>query len=453
MAEVARGTTGDRPLARTLYAIAAKRFTGEFTLTAAAGEYRIAWHDGAIVAAAAPVGETLVDRAAAVFGAGDGTFVLDSDATLRPQPDGPVDVRRVIFAGLVTYADAAALERDTAPVAQQPFAPTPHGMAALDRFGFAPADQPWLRRIVEEPGPLADLLDADPTADHRRVRAIVAALLATDAVAPAGASPAGAAPESATADPHADLRALVTAKADAIARGADHFELLGIARDATAEQIRAAYFALAKQIHPDRVRQLGAADLAAAAGKVFARANEAFAVLGDDAKRAEYVAQLAAGGPAAEDAMLRVFEAEEKFRLGEMALKRGHYQQALADFDKAVELNPDEGEHHAMAAYARFMDAADKAAVFPQVARQFRRAIALAPNNANVFYFRGKVAKEVGDLDGAMYCFQRALALDKAHEPAFRERKALAERLAATQAADSPRRERARRGLLGALRR
>ncbi|MFI4998903.1 MAG: J domain-containing protein [Reyranellales bacterium] len=68
----------------------------------------------------------------------------------------------------------------------------------------------------------------------------------------------------------------------------DHYQELGLARDADAEAIRAAYRTLAKQLHPDL------SDPAGAESKVpFLRLQEAYDVLRDPLRRAQYDGELA----------------------------------------------------------------------------------------------------------------------------------------------------------------
>jgi molecular chaperone DnaJ len=62
----------------------------------------------------------------------------------------------------------------------------------------------------------------------------------------------------------------------------DYYEILGVSRDASAEQIKSAYRKLALQYHPDR----NPGD--AVAEERFKEAAEAYAVLSDSAKRARY---------------------------------------------------------------------------------------------------------------------------------------------------------------------
>jgi curved DNA-binding protein len=66
-----------------------------------------------------------------------------------------------------------------------------------------------------------------------------------------------------------------------------HYDVLGVARNAHADVVQAAYRALAKLYHPDVAK--GPKDLAAAR---FRAINEAYEVLSDALRRAKYDAQL-----------------------------------------------------------------------------------------------------------------------------------------------------------------
>ncbi len=470
MAEIARGHTSDRPFVRTIYTIAAKRFTGDLALERDGAVSTLAWHRGFIVAAAVPgVDGTLSERASAMFGITDATYVLTDSSTLESSPDDqPVDPRWLIFHGVLSHYDNERLERETAMLAHRPIQVKSDALPSIEHFGFEPQDEQLVKRMMAQPWTLNDLIDEG--GQERRIRAVVYALLATDSLHLEGESrrqaavrapkpaPAKPAPKPARTTPISidpgdrsvtgpqDMRSLLATKVQLMERKANHFEMLGLPTNTSVQKIREVYFELAKQLHPDRIAQLNLGPLAGPASQVFARLNHAFAVLDDDAKRKQYTKALETGGgeevdAATEAEMLRLFDAEEKFKLGEMAMRRSHFHQALEDFDKAVELNPSEGEHHAMAAYARFMDSRDKQAVAPQVKRQFRDAIRLAPQNPECVYYRGKVAKELHDFDAALYCFERALELEPKHEPAFREKKLLLERMAHEQTA-SPRKRR-----------
>ena len=65
-----------------------------------------------------------------------------------------------------------------------------------------------------------------------------------------------------------------------------HYEVLGVATDADRETIRRAYIALARASHPDR--SAGDADRRTDAAETIRRANDAWAVLGDESRRRAY---------------------------------------------------------------------------------------------------------------------------------------------------------------------
>jgi curved DNA-binding protein CbpA len=80
-----------------------------------------------------------------------------------------------------------------------------------------------------------------------------------------------------------------------VVAAADHYRLLGVARDATREQIAQAWRRRARSEHPDR-RPGEAGDEAAAR---FRELAEAYRVLGDPVRRVAYDRILASGQPAA----------------------------------------------------------------------------------------------------------------------------------------------------------
>ena len=232
------------------------------------------------------------------------------------------------------------------------------------------------------------------------------------------------------------IRAIIDEKLAAMGSKADHFELLGVSQGAAAHEITSAYFSLAKKLHPDRLRAAGVDDRDKQAHRLFAHINDAFDTLTNPKKRVEYMKVLAAGGEDviraeqadAERLAAKMFGAEDAFLRGQMALRHQQYRTALEEFTKAVELIPEEGEHHAMFAWATWCASADKESVVKQVKSSFKRAIALSPKNVAAFLYRGRVAQQRGQDETAVECFKKVLELEPNHKDAELELRLLEKR-------------------------
>lgn len=220
------------------------------------------------------------------------------------------------------------------------------------------------------------------------------------------------------------------------ARG-DHFQVLGVARSATADQIRTAYFNLARKLHPDRLSSLGITDDNREAQRLFAQINTAFAVLNDPTQRDDYQRVLAMGGveavraqeAEAEELAAKVMRAEEAFKRGEMALRRDALEQAVEAFAEATELQPQEAEYQAMLAWAKFAAAADKNAVAGDTRKVLQRAADQDDNSATARFYLGRVERMLGREREALQHFQAVLMVKPNHAEAASEARVLEQRL------------------------
>jgi tetratricopeptide (TPR) repeat protein len=241
------------------------------------------------------------------------------------------------------------------------------------------------------------------------------------------------APSARAAPSQQETRALIAAKLAGLDGGDDHFAFLGVAPGAAEGEVQKAYFALAKQLHPDRLRALSIDDVERDAQRLFAAINVAFDVLSTPAKRREYEQLLRSGGASAAEQDIdelagRIFGAEEQFQRGLMALRRNHFAEAVEAFTRAVDLNPEEGEHHALLGWATWCAAADKEAVAKEVRKRLQRAISTAPKCVSAYFYRGQIAKQQGAAETAIDCFRKVLELEKDHKEAELELRLLTRR-------------------------
>ncbi len=221
-----------------------------------------------------------------------------------------------------------------------------------------------------------------------------------------------------------DLRRLVGTKAGEIDRGSDHFALLGVSHDATDDVIRKAYFDLASKLHPDRIRAIGVDDLTRTSQRVCAAINVAFGIIGNASKRKQYRKLLASGGAEGkaererevESKAMQALSAEEHFQRGEWALRRKNWSEAHQQFERAVELNPEEAEHHALLAWTLWCINEDKKEIRATVTEHLQRALQLRPTNLAALYYRGRIAVMDGKIESALHYFRKVLALDRSYQ-------------------------------------
>jgi tetratricopeptide (TPR) repeat protein len=160
------------------------------------------------------------------------------------------------------------------------------------------------------------------------------------------------------------------------------------------------------------------------AADVFARVSEAWAVLGDEAGRAEYVKQLESGGAADVDVMA-ILQAENVFQVGTALVRSRKYGEALQKFDEALALNPDEPEFGVWKAWCEFLVAPDKKRQHAASAGVIEAALKRNGRCAPGFLFLGQMAKLLGDLPAAEKHLRRGLAVAPESADLVRELKYL----------------------------
>jgi tetratricopeptide (TPR) repeat protein len=227
----------------------------------------------------------------------------------------------------------------------------------------------------------------------------------------------------------ADVKRLIAQRLELVRTNANHYQLLGTSMEASAEAIRRAYFALARQLHPDRLSALGIVDGTREAQRLFAQVNTAFAVLSDPKRRTDYTNILRRGGEAAiraeekraELLQMQIVAAEEAYLRGELAMRRDQTSTAVSEFARAVELNPEEADYHSLLAWAQFCASPDKMAVASATRVALDRAIARSPRAVAGRFYLGRVERMLGRDHDALRHFQEVLRLEPQHQDAAAE--------------------------------
>ncbi len=251
-------------------------------------------------------------------------------------------------------------------------------------------------------------------------QAVPPASPAPGAAAPgaSAAAPPRPAPRPAPAKPVAPGRPAAPAgltvealrAAKARLEGADHFQVLGVPRDADGVRIKTAYFQLARTYHPDAAREGETPEARALRADVFARVASAWSVLETDAGRHAYLEELAAGGAEQVD-IARIYQAEQAFEKVAPLVASRAYGEALARVNEALALYGDEPEYHVWKAWLEYL-------VAPEAQRKAQRgasekaieaALQRSPRCAPGWLFLGRIAKLSGDVAAAERAWKRGL--------------------------------------------
>jgi len=217
------------------------------------------------------------------------------------------------------------------------------------------------------------------------------------------------------------LRTELAATAERL-RGMSYYEMLGVAEDASEEELDRAFDEAARRIHPDRYSHAGQAvrQLAAEVHGMLARAH---ATLGDPRERKLYEAELRKGErqAAEEQQGRRALEAETEFQKGESNLRARDYEIALRYFGSALQRYPEEGEYHAHYGWCLYLCHPDDSTIAQEAIEHVKRGVKLARDREKPYLFLGRLYKAVGRSATAEKMFTRAVQIRPDSVEALRE--------------------------------
>jgi curved DNA-binding protein CbpA len=236
----------------------------------------------------------------------------------------------------------------------------------------------------------------------------------------AGVGPAPAAREAATLTPeHEALRGELLRRAEQMG-GLNYYAILGVDPTADEGSIRAAFFQLAKQWHPDRLPS-ALAEHRAVAAKVFARMTEAHQVLSSEEQRRDYDQLMKEGGatPDEQARVQQVLRAAMAFQKAEVLARKGSWMEAEREAKLAFESDPDQAEYGAL--YADVLTRQPGRTQFEDALKLVNNAKKLQPDNLRVRLYRARVLQRAGQHKAAIAEFQHVAEADPRNVEAARE--------------------------------
>jgi curved DNA-binding protein CbpA len=209
----------------------------------------------------------------------------------------------------------------------------------------------------------------------------------------------------------------------------DYFQVLGVSREATSQEIQNAYFALAKAWHPDRLPP-ELSDLKSGAQKVMAKVNEARQTLVDSNKRREYLEKLSHGGGASDDdeKIARVVDAAMEFQKAEILLKKNDLAGAETLAQRAALADPEQPDYLTLLVWIQSMRRGDPPPVregqtsshFDDLIKTLDGIIAKEPRYERALYYRGELLMRTGRADKAIRDFRMVVEVNPKHTEALR---------------------------------
>jgi tetratricopeptide (TPR) repeat protein len=215
-------------------------------------------------------------------------------------------------------------------------------------------------------------------------------------------------------DRYRELKALFVRMEDL-----DHFELLGVDRDADEEVVRHAFVELEKKFHPDTFTVAAPERVHRMAVTVSRRLHQAYDVLREPESREQYVRALAVKQPAAPaeaeppaEEMTKPRAAAMRFQEALVASEKRRHGLAIEHLQKAVELEPKNAEYRAKLAQTMFKYLEDPGVSWDDVEQAAKSALTLDPGRADLMALMGRVKTKQGDPEKALKYFKKAVELD-----------------------------------------
>jgi DnaJ-domain-containing protein 1 len=221
---------------------------------------------------------------------------------------------------------------------------------------------------------------------------------------------------------HASMRETIKARVEVIDKE-NFFVVLGLAEDSPPDALQTAYFALAKQWHPDRL-PAELADVKELAAKCFARMSEAFQTLSDSERRSQYMAALNNNTASADEQaqVQQVLEAAMDYQKAEVFLRKRDLAEAEAHSKRAFTNDPEQPEYAALWAWITvLMREKSGSKDYADPLRVLTTAIDREPACERAYHYRALVLQKQNKPGEAIRDFRKALELNPRNIEAARE--------------------------------
>jgi DNA-binding response OmpR family regulator/curved DNA-binding protein CbpA len=198
----------------------------------------------------------------------------------------------------------------------------------------------------------------------------------------------------------------------------NYYEILGVPRDASPAQIKRAYDKLKDKFDVDKYSDLDLGTDHPKLEELLHLFRQAYNVLRDPAKRADYDRQLAEKDSSVKSDPL---EAELRFKEGDQHLAEGRFRLAQKSFAQAIDIDDEAADYHAYLGWSIYKEAPQTPASIKKAQMCLKKALDINPDLESALFFLGTLAAEQGDSVAADRHLEKVLDLNPAHEQAFEQ--------------------------------
>jgi tetratricopeptide (TPR) repeat protein len=202
----------------------------------------------------------------------------------------------------------------------------------------------------------------------------------------------------------------------------NYFEMLKVEPNTPPNEIRSAFFALAKKWHPDRLPE-ALLPLKPQVETVFGYLSQAHQCLSNEQERQNHIRSVKEGGgtPAADRLMQKVLDGAMAYQRVEVLARKREYDKALELLERVINLSGDEADYHAMQAWLLLQKYPEGEAPFKEMIDATDRALKLSKDHERAVYYRGLILKRMKRDADALKFFRRAAELNPKNLDALRE--------------------------------
>lgn len=195
----------------------------------------------------------------------------------------------------------------------------------------------------------------------------------------------------------------------------DYYQILGVEKEATAVDIKKAYFQLARKYHPDLYDRMLPQSIKEKIDDVFDSLTKSYQTLSQENSRENYDSKLQSSKTSSVKEKDKL--GEVKFRQGKTLYNQARFEEAIVLLEEAVRIQNSKANYFLLLAMAQA-----KSKIYKRDAvKSFQRAIKLDPWSPDAYYGLGQLYKNEGMPTMAAKQFKKALDVDPDNRAAKKE--------------------------------